>query len=309
MSEQIKKQNTIDYYNKNAASFAQSTASVDFHEVQDKFLTYMPEGAKILDFGCGAGRDAKYFAEKGFEVVAVDGSEELCKVARSLSGITVRQMFFADLDETESYDGIWACASILHLPMAELRAVFRKMINAIKPGGYIYTSFKYGTTEGYRGERYFIDFTEKTFESFRSQFPEITPKEQWVSKDVRPGRENEKWLNAIMKKSHALAAKPVIARKFTFEHYLVKVIEISYCNHMEINYQLAIVKPLLEEVFPEYQIPDTSNNSEGKKSHCRYYYTLENQSAPDLLIAKNYVYENLRKKPQVFAAVEVKQQC
>ncbi|MBR6477004.1 MAG: class I SAM-dependent methyltransferase, partial [Lachnospiraceae bacterium] len=220
MSAQIKEQKTIDYYNKNAAAFAQSTVSVDFHEVQDRFLSYMPEGARILDFGCGAGRDAKYFAEKGFEVVAVDGSEELCKVARSLSGITVKQMLFSDLDEKESYDGIWACASILHLRRDELCDVFSKMIRAIKPGGYLYASFKYGTTEGYRGERYFIDFTEETFESFLGQFPEIELEEQWVSSDVRPGRENEKWLNVIMKKTSALSLKPVIAKNFTFERYL-----------------------------------------------------------------------------------------
>ena len=191
---------TINYYNANVEAFAQATASVDFHEVQDRFLSYVPEGARILDFGCGVGRDAKYFAEKGLEVIATDGSEELCKVARQIAGITVRQMLFSELDETEHYDGIWACASILHLQRDELQDVFQKMIRAVKTGGYVYASFKYGTYEGYRGERYFTDFTEETFEEFRRLFPELELVEQWISSDVRPGRSDEKWLNSILQK-------------------------------------------------------------------------------------------------------------
>lgn len=191
---------TINYYNANAGAFARSTASVDFHEVQDRFLSYVPEGARILDFGCGVGRDTKYFAEKGMDVVATDGSEELCKVAHQIAGITVKQMLFSELDETERYDGIWACASILHLQRDALRDVFQKMISAVKTGGYVYASFKYGTYEGYRGERYFTDFTEETFEEFRRQFPELELVEQWISSDVRPSRSDEKWLNSILRK-------------------------------------------------------------------------------------------------------------
>ena len=199
MSEHRTDEKTISFYNTHAKDFAQSTAYVDFHEVQDQFLTYMPQGAKILDFGCGAGRDAKYFAEKGIDVTAVDGSKELCRMARELSGVPVRQMYFEDLSDVEVYDGIWACSSILHLRKAELGEVFEKMIRAVKPGGYIYTSFKYGDFEGYRNERYFTDFTEESFCSFIAQFTGVAPVEQWVSADVRPGRQNEKWLNAILK--------------------------------------------------------------------------------------------------------------
>ena len=191
---------TINYYNANAEAFARATASVDFHEVQDRFLSYVPEGARILDFGCGVGRDAKYFAGKGLEVIATDGSEELCKVAAQMAGITVKQMLFSELDETERYDGIWACASILHLQRDALRDVFQKMIRAVKTGGYVYASFKYGTYEGYRGERYFTDFTEETLEEFRRLFPELELVEQWISSDVRPGRSDEKWLNSILQK-------------------------------------------------------------------------------------------------------------
>ncbi|MDD5793076.1 MAG: class I SAM-dependent methyltransferase, partial [Erysipelotrichaceae bacterium] len=107
---------TIDYYNLNAENFIENTQNVDMHLAQDKFLHLLNEGAAILDFGCGSGRDTKYFLDKGCQVTATDGSAELCRRASSFTGIEVQEMLFQELDEIETYDGIWACSSILHLP-------------------------------------------------------------------------------------------------------------------------------------------------------------------------------------------------
>lgn len=192
---------TIDYYEKNAESFANGTIDVEFADVQDKFISLLPANGYIIDLGCGSGRDSKYFIEKGFRVDAVDGSESLCRIAARNTGIAVRHMLFGELDADEIYDGIWACSSILHLPKDELRDVVYKMIRAAKCGGYIYTSFKYGDFEGYRNERYFTDFTEQSFDEFIRIFPEIKIVEKWVSADVRPGRGDEKWLNLILRKN------------------------------------------------------------------------------------------------------------
>ena len=191
---------TLNYYTENAADFAAGTVNVDFSATQERFLSMLPAGASILDFGCGSGRDTKAFLARGYRVTAVDGSPELCRIASAYTGIPVRQMLFAELGDVNAYDGIWACASILHVPSAELPDVFRRMITALKPGGIIYTSFKYGTFEGERNGRLFTDFTEETFAAFLKQFPELTIEEQWISADVRPGRSNEKWLNVILRK-------------------------------------------------------------------------------------------------------------
>lgn len=102
---------TLEYYNANAKSFVFETVHVDFKETQDKFLHYILPKGKILDFGCGSGRDAKYFHDKGFAVDAIDGSEELCRLAARYTGIHVKQMLFSELAAVEQYDGIWACAS------------------------------------------------------------------------------------------------------------------------------------------------------------------------------------------------------
>ncbi len=192
---------TIDYYEKNANAFVDQTLCVDFTDNQNKFLSFLSEGSYILDFGCGSGRDTKFFHSKGYKVDATDGSYELCKIAQSIAGIPVKHMRFTDLNEVEKYDGIWACSSILHLPKDKLSDVIRRMLSALKSGGIIYTSFKYGEFEGIRNERYFTDFTEESFGKYIDDIAEIRIVEEWVSADVRPGRGDEKWLNIILQKN------------------------------------------------------------------------------------------------------------
>ncbi|MBR7020318.1 MAG: class I SAM-dependent methyltransferase [Lachnospiraceae bacterium] len=191
---------TINYYDQNAETFVKGTVDVEFTDVQDRFAALLKTGDHILDFGCGSGRDTKYFLNKGFVVDATDGSAELCRIASELTGISVRQMLFSELNASDIYDGIWACSSILHCPKSELEDVFHKMIRAVKNGGIIYTSFKYGEFEGERRGRYFTDFTEETFQEFILKFPELKIIEERVSTDVRPGRGDEKWLNIILRK-------------------------------------------------------------------------------------------------------------
>ena len=191
---------TIEYYNQNADMFAQGTRLVDFTVVQERFAKMLPAGSRILDFGCGSGRDTKYFLEKGYRVEATDGSAELCKLASVFAGIEVKEMLFQDLDVSGKYEGIWACSSILHLSKKELLPVIRKMCDALKDNGVIYTSFKYGDFEGERNGRYFTDFTEDTFDKFIKVIQELTIEEEWITSDVRPGRGEEKWLNLILRK-------------------------------------------------------------------------------------------------------------
>ena len=135
---------TIDYYNLNAENFIESTQNVDMYQAQDRFLQLLDENASILDFGCGSGRDTRYFMDKGYQVTATDGSAEICRLASIFTGIAVKEMLFQELDDINTYGGIWACSSILHLPKNELLLVIRKMCNALKDTGVIYTSFKYG---------------------------------------------------------------------------------------------------------------------------------------------------------------------
>jgi len=191
---------SIEYYNKNAIQFISNTVEVEFKETQNRFLKLLPEGGSILDYGCGSGRDIKYFLENHYDVDAMDGSRELCKLASEYTGITVQHKFFQQLDEEKIYDGVWACASILHVSYKELAGILFKIAKALKSKGIAYISFKYGTFEGEKNGRYFTDMTEEKMSQLLNETGLFSIEQEWITEDARPGREEEKWLNVILRR-------------------------------------------------------------------------------------------------------------
>ena len=196
----VKMTKTLDYYNNSAEIYNEVTFNIDFENKQTLLLKYLQPGSHILDLGCGSGRDSKVFIEKGYKVTAVDGSKELCKIASENIGQTVICQTFDQLEASNEYDGVWACASLLHLSTNELKEILLKIERALKPNGYFYASFKYGEFEGERDGRFFNDFTETSFNQLLVNFPSLIIEELEVTVDVIPGREDVKWLNAIIKK-------------------------------------------------------------------------------------------------------------
>ena len=190
---------TLDYYNRNAQRFTGDTLEVEFSNIQDSFLALLPPGSLILDFGCGSGRDSRYFLQKGYQVEACDGSEEMVKAASQNAGIPVKKMLFSELDEIDRYDGIFACASILHVPSKELPDIITRMKKAVKTGGILYISFKYGTFEGIRNGRYFTDRTEESLQAILDEVGGLEIIRTGITGDARPGREDEKWLNVLLR--------------------------------------------------------------------------------------------------------------
>ncbi len=157
MSEEY---NTLEYYNKNAKIYCEQTLVGDLKENYDRFLKQLQPNAYILDFGCGSGRDSKYFIDNGYKVKAIDGSEEMCKLAKQYISQDVNCMKFEELNDVEAYDGIWACSSILHVEKNNLLDVLIKMINALKTNGIIYTSFKIGTGYEIKENKYYNYLTK-----------------------------------------------------------------------------------------------------------------------------------------------------
>ena len=192
---------TLTYYNTNAHRFTSDTLDVEFSTIQDSFLAQLPAGALILDFGCGSGRDSRYFLQKGYRVEACDGSEEMVKAGTRNAGIPVKKMLFSELNEENRYDGIFACASILHVPSKELPDILTRMKRAVKPGGILYVSFKYGTFEGIRNGRYFTDQTEESLQVILDKVGGLEIIRTGITGDARPGREDEKWLNVLLRAS------------------------------------------------------------------------------------------------------------
>lgn len=194
---------TIEYYNNNAEKYFESTLNADVSALYEHFVSKIKQSASILDLGCGSGRDSKYFLDAGYQVTAVDGSGELCRIASELIHQPVRQLLFEDLDYHEEFDAVWACASLLHVPKAEIQDIMQKVCKALKPHGILYFSVKYGNTERTVGERSFSDYTEADIPwLLKDTGLEIV--EHWISLDVRQGRDSEKWLNLIAHKQFAI---------------------------------------------------------------------------------------------------------
>lgn len=191
---------TKQYYQDNAQAFFDSTVNADMSAHYEHFLKYVPEHGRILDFGCGSGRDTKAFLQRGYLVDAVDGSSEMCRLASELCNIQVRCMDFTDLNDVNKYDAIWACASLLHVAKTQLPAVLIKMRDALVNDGVMYISFKHGDYEGERNGRFFLDLTPEAFSNLISSIPGLVMVEDWFTEDVRP-ENSTRWYNIIVQKT------------------------------------------------------------------------------------------------------------
>lgn len=187
---------TLKYYQDNAQTFFDGTVNVDMSSLYETFIRHLAPGARVLDAGCGSGRDAKAFQEKGYQVEAFDASSAMVELAREYTGLPVQLMTFADVDWKEEFDGIWCCASLLHVPAAELPGVMQRLADALKPGGVWYVSFKYGDGEREVDGRRFTDMDEV---ELRALVGVVEVVDIWVTRDKRPGRD-ESWVNGVLRK-------------------------------------------------------------------------------------------------------------
>lgn len=190
---------TLEYYQHHAEDFFSSTVNVDMSSLYIPFLQRIPKGGWILDAGCGSGRDSKAFLQQGYQVEAFDATAEMAKLASLHTGLEVMQMTFSETDAIARYDGIWCCASLLHVSAAELPNAMAKLEQALKPGGVWYISFKYGDGERVKDGRHFTDLNEKGLNTLLAGLADIALISHWITEDKRPER-SEMWLNALLHK-------------------------------------------------------------------------------------------------------------
>ena len=191
---------SIDYYNRYAPTYFESTVNIDMSEARKRFEKVLPEGGSILDLGCGSGRDTLAFFEDEYEVTPLDGSKEMCALAEIHTDLEVLHMTFDELDFDEVFDGVWACASLLHVPEEEMPDILKKIGLALKPGGHFYISVKEGDFEGNRGGRYFVDYSKRKLMEMIEDTGIFKIKDVWKSEDAKEHISDTKWLNLIAKK-------------------------------------------------------------------------------------------------------------
>ena len=188
---------TLQYYNDNSESYASNTVCADMSGLCDEFLSLLHESGYVLDLGCGSGRDSKYFLSHGREVISVDGSKELCRIAAEFLGREVICCDFREYTPREIFAGIWASASLLHLDEDDIARVIARLSRSLSDGGIFYASFKYGNFSGIRDGRYYTDFDEKRITRMIENVKGLEIVKLKISEDVRKDFAGQKWINVF----------------------------------------------------------------------------------------------------------------
>lgn len=192
---------TLAFYEKHSQEYYKSTVDVDMRELYEPFLSELPSAGRILDAGCGSGRDTKAFLERGYRVVAIDASPKMTQLAAALTGQRCEVLRFQEMEFHEEFDGIWACASLLHVPKSQIPDVMRRFIRALKPGGIFYLSLKEGEGEQVAEDgRFFNYYTAESFRRLLTNFPVLRELAFWKTEEIRSHEYRSLWLNFLLKK-------------------------------------------------------------------------------------------------------------
>ena len=189
---------TLAYYNQTASTYFTNTVVVDMSAICDKFLSYIPHGARIVDIGAGSGRELRYFKAAGYEVEGIDASIELCKLATAYSGVKVECVNIQDWKPEKKYNGIWTNAVLTHLSINEIDDFILRLENILMPQGVAYLSFKTGITTGMDElGRYFSDISVEQVKQILEKSKKLEIKELWFTDD-KMYRDDFRWINWIL---------------------------------------------------------------------------------------------------------------
>lgn len=188
-----------NYYESNAERYAAETFFADMSEQYQRFRPLLKKGAKILDVGSGSGRDACYFQKQGYQVTALEPSKNLCREIRKVFSGEIVCSNIQNYRPTERYDGIWACASLIHLQEEEILYFFKKIDMYLNDNGIVYASGKSGISTGeVEDGRFFLEFTEQLVEKILTVNKQLKLEQRWYTEDVS-GRRGFQWLNVVLR--------------------------------------------------------------------------------------------------------------
>lgn len=192
----MKENETLKFYNENSEEYFNNTVNLNLESLYKEFLKNIPKKSNILDVGCGAGAASKYFLDNGYKVSAFDGSKKLAIKSSRYLKQKVDNYTFQNFKYKEKFDGIWASASLLHLPKSEIKPILKKLNSYLKPGGTFYFSLKEGEGEKVIGDRFFSFYTQNEVENLIKDLDNIKISNVYITKDIKKHEvQKEKWIS------------------------------------------------------------------------------------------------------------------
>lgn len=197
---------SINYYDQNADQFIQDTFYADMSAAYALFTQYLKPDATLLDIGCGSGRDSNYFASQGYTIYAHDGSEAMVEHTRKFLGDKVVVADFSEFDPMRHFgkniifDGLWACASLIHVPEENMVNIVNNYMQYAAEGGVFFLSFKLRDKNHEKDGRNFTNFNREKLETLIKQCNGLDILELVETVDVRAGREDEGWIIVVVRK-------------------------------------------------------------------------------------------------------------
>lgn len=188
---------TVSFYEVHAKEYFDRTVSADLSHLYDRFLARVRKGGRILDAGCGSGRDLRKFREFGFDAVGIDASNALVRMAREYSGAPCYTLRLEDIGYKQSFDGVWACASLQHLPKLALVPVLQRIQQALVAGGVMFASVQIGDGEALVPDGRFYAYYQR--EEFLRLVEDagFMVEDWWISEDSLPSRSTIRWINVL----------------------------------------------------------------------------------------------------------------
>lgn len=188
---------TSQFYDEHADEYFERTAHVNLAHLYERFLSLVPPHGRILDAGCGSGRDLKAFKSREYRPFGIDSSSKLVRLAQEYAGVECEVRRLQDITYAGKFDAVWACASLLHLPKPELGDVLKRLRWALVKNGLLFAAVQIGHGEQVAPDGRFYSYYEQQEFVRAVEGAGFVVEDSWTTVDTLPDRPSVRWVNVL----------------------------------------------------------------------------------------------------------------